>query len=136
GGFARAVRAALADRPELSGHALMLEPGELLVADAGVIQTAVVRIAPDPGADGTRRVHLELPKFGVLASTLNGSFTQRLRTSRTGESGPAVVVGPNSEGHDNDHVVCALPVSLECGDRVEILKAGAYTSLPITTYFV
>src|SRR5262249_22035705 len=30
GGFARAVRAALADRPELSGHALMLGPGELL----------------------------------------------------------------------------------------------------------
>lgn len=126
GGFARALRAALAESPELGEQPLTLAPGDLLVADAGVIQTQVVRIAAAPGAEPTRRVHVNIAEFGSVVSTLDGNLTYRLRTSRTGNSGPALIAGMTPDAAAAQlWVNCTLPLGLAAGDRIQILGAGA-----------
>ena len=132
GQFAHAIREALEDafgiaqpRPKL-----MLEPGRSLVAEAGVIQSEVVLVSHKSRRDQTRWVYLDVGKFGGLAETLDESIKYRLRTTRTGAPGPVVLAGPTCDSADilYEKAGYSLPLDLECGDRVEILNTGAYTS--------
>ena len=109
---------------------LMLEPGRSLVGQAGVIQSEVVLVARKSLRDRTRWVYLDVGKFGGLAETLEESIKYRLRTSRNGASGPVVIAGPTCDSADilYEKTVYNLPLDLECGDRIEILNTGAYTS--------
>ena len=108
----------------------MLEPGRSLVAEAGVVQAEVVLVSTKSRFDQTRWVYLDIGKFGGLAETLNESIKYRLRTPRTGAPRPIVLAGPTCDSADilyekSDY---HLPVDLQCGDRVEILNTGAYSS--------
>ena len=109
---------------------LVLESGRSLVAEAGVIETEVVLVARKSRRDQTRWVYLDVGKFGGLAKTLNESIKYRFRTARDGETGPVVLAGPTCDSADvlYQRNVYALPLDLACGDRIEILSAGAYTS--------
>jgi ornithine decarboxylase len=113
------------DAPEL-----MLEPGRSLVAEAGVIQTEVVLVSQKSLADSTRWVYLDVGKFSGLAETLNESIKYRLRTSRTGVPGPVVLAGPTCDSADilYEKSGYQLPLDMQCGDHLEILNTGAYTS--------
>lgn len=124
--IAEAVDVAFGD----SSPTLMLEPGRSLVGQAGVIQSEVVLVARKALRERTRWVYLDVGKFGGLAETLEESIKYRLRTPRMGPGGPVVIAGPTCDSADilYEKTVYNLPLDLECGDRVEILNAGAYTS--------
>jgi ornithine decarboxylase len=109
---------------------LMLEPGRSLVGESGVIQSEVVLVARKSRCDKIRWVYLDVGKFGGLAETLDESIKYQLRTSRRGTPGPVVLAGPTCDSADilYENTSYYLPVDLECGDRVELLNTGAYTS--------
>ena len=109
---------------------LMLEPGRSLVAEAGVIQSEVVLVSRKSRSEQTRWVYLDVGKFGGLAETLDESIKYRLRTTRTGAPGPVVLAGPTCDSADilYEKAGYHMPLDLQCGDRIEILNTGAYTS--------
>jgi ornithine decarboxylase len=107
---------------------VMLEPGRSLVAEAGVIQSEVVLVSRKSVHEQTRWVYLDIGKFGGLAETLDESFKYRLQSRRRGEMGPVVLAGPTCDSADILYDAYELPMDLECGDRIEILNTGAYTS--------
>ena len=128
--YSRAIVHAVGELFDFSKINLVLEPGRSLVAEAGVIETEVVLVARKSRRDQTRWVYLDVGKFGGLAKTLNESIKYRFRTARDGETGPVVLAGPTCDSADilYKRNVYALPLDLACGDRIEILSAGAYTS--------
>jgi len=128
--FAETIEKELRDafggaRPEI-----MLEPGRSLVAESGVIQTEVVLVSRKSRFDAVRWVYLDVGKFGGLAETLEESIRYPMRTSRGGGLGPVVIAGPTCDSADilYEKTGYELPFDLECGDRIEILNTGAYTS--------
>jgi ornithine decarboxylase len=128
--FAEAIGQSLDDAFGSAHPELMLEPGRSLVAEAGVIQTEVVLVSKKSRTDHTRWVYLDVGKFGGLAETLNESIKYPLRTSRTGAPGPVVLAGPTCDSADILYEKSGyhLPLDLQCGDRIEILNTGAYSS--------
>jgi ornithine decarboxylase len=128
--FADAIGKALDDAFGASKPKLMLEPGRSLVAEAGVIQSEVVLVSRKSRSDQTRWVYLDVGKFGGLAETLDECIKYRLRTTRTGAPGPVVLAGPTCDSADilYEKAGYHMPLDLECGDRIEILNTGAYTS--------
>jgi ornithine decarboxylase len=128
--YASAIGEALDDAFGSSRPNVMLEPGRSLVAEAGVIQSEVVLVAQKSRFEETRWVYLDVGKFGGLAETFNESIKYRLRTTRTGMPAPVVLAGPTCDSADilYEKSGYALPRDLQCGDRVEILNTGAYTS--------
>jgi ornithine decarboxylase len=128
--FAVAIADALRDAFDGQALNLMLEPGRSLVAAAGVIQSEIVLVARKSCRDITRWVFLDVGKFGGLAETLDESIRYQLRTSRRGDPGPVILAGPTCDSADilYEKTPYELPLDLVCGDRVEILNTGAYTS--------
>lgn len=109
---------------------VMFELGRSLVAEAGVIQSEVVLVSEESRFEETRWVYLDVGTFGGLAETFGASIKYRLRSTRAGMPGPVVLAGPSCDSRDMLYEKSGydLPLDLECGDRVEILNAGAYTS--------
>lgn len=109
---------------------LMLEPGRSLVAEAGVLQTEVVLVSKKSRLDKTRWVYLDAGKFSGLAETLGESIKYRVRTNRSGPIGPVILAGPTCDSADilYEQSGYQLPLSLDCGDRIQLLNTGAYTS--------
>jgi ornithine decarboxylase len=128
--FAEAIEQSLEDAFGGSRPELMLEPGRSLVAEAGVIQTEVVLVSQKSRSDPTRWVYLDVGRFSGLAETLNESIQYQLRTSRTATRGPVVLAGPTCDSADILYEKSGyhLPLDLQCGDRIEILHTGAYSS--------
>jgi ornithine decarboxylase len=128
--FAAAIEQSLDDAFGSPHPKLMLEPGRSLVAEAGVVQAEVVLVSKKSRFDQTRWVYLDIGKFGGLAETLDECIKYRLRTSRTGMPGPVVLAGPTCDSADILYQKSGyhLAVDLQCGDRVEILNTGAYSS--------
>jgi ornithine decarboxylase len=118
---------------------LVIEPGRVLVAEAGVITTEVVLVAD---RDGRRWVYLDIGRYGGLAETENEAIAYRIVSSRGergehgehgergGPDGPVVLAGPTCDGDDvlYQHTPYHLPLALRAGDRLDILAAGAYTA--------
>jgi ornithine decarboxylase len=122
---------AAAIREAAGGVPLMLEPGRALVAEAGVIRSTVLRVSRRPGIDDRRWVYLDVGRYSGLAETENEAIAYRLRVlGRTGPAEPVVLAGPTCDGDDVLYrsTPCPLPLSLEPGDVVDLLAAGAYTA--------
>jgi ornithine decarboxylase len=122
---------AAAIRDAAAGVHLMLEPGRALVAEAGLIRSTVLRVSRRPGVDDRRWVYLDVGRYSGLAETENEAITYRLRVpGRTGSDEPVVLAGPTCDGDDvlYRRTPCPLPLSLEAGDVVDLLAAGAYTA--------
>ena len=128
--FAEAIGRAMISAFASVQPALMLEPGRSLVAEAGVLQTEVVLVAKKSRLDETRWVYLDAGKFNGLAETLGESIKYRVRTNRTGPVGPVILAGPTCDSADilYEKSGYCLPLTLDCGDRIQLLNTGAYTS--------
>ncbi|WP_420821640.1 type III PLP-dependent enzyme [Pseudonocardia acidicola] len=121
-----AVRAGMVDAVRL-----LCEPGRVLVAEAGVLRTRVLRASWRPGVDHRRWVYLDAGRYQGLAETENEAIAYPLRVpGRAGPSGPVVLAGPTCDGDDvlYRRTPYMLPLALRAGDAVDILHAGAYTS--------
>jgi len=109
------------------------EPGRLIVGDAGIVSAEVVLVSRKAKDDPVCWVYRDIGRFGGLAETEGETITYRIATPHDGAAaGPVAIAGPTCDGADilyeksNDR----LPLALSCGDRVELLSAGAY----VTTY--
>ncbi len=147
GVYRDSIRAALdAHLGGFSPH-VMLEPGRGLVADAGVIVTQVILKSRREPA-GRSWVYLDAGKFGGLAETMDECIQYRIRSvAAAGPEEAVVLAGPTCDSADilYERTEYRLPASLEEGDRLNILSAGAYTAsyasigfnglTPLTEYF-
>ncbi len=112
---------------------LIIEPGRSITAEAGVIQSEVVLISSKDYATGRRWVYLDIGKFGGLAETMDEAIQYPITTPHDGgPEGPVAIAGPTCDGADilYENAGYTLPLDLKVGDKVLLLKAGAYT----TTY--
>lgn len=129
--YAAVIDAALEEylpgpRPEL-----MLEPGRVIVADAGLIRTEVVLVTTRSAADERRWVYLDVGRYNGMAECENEAVAYRLEpVGVRGPEGPVVLAGPTCDGDDvlYQRTPCVLPLSLKAGDRLDIHGTGAYTA--------
>ena len=128
--YARCINASLEKHLGAFKPQVMLEPGRGLVADAGVIQTEVVLISRKSEDDQVRWVYLDIGKFGGLIETLDEAIKYPINSHRTGTLEPVVLAGPTCDSADilYERTPYGLPVTLEIGDRLEIMATGAYTA--------
>ncbi|MBO0874080.1 MAG: type III PLP-dependent enzyme [Pseudonocardia sp.] len=127
GEFAAAIGAAVRRRFPGRAPELAVEPGRLLVAEAGVLHASVVRVSRRH--DGRRWVYLDVGRYGGLAETEGEAIGYRLATEHDGGPlAPAVLAGPTCDGDDVLYREVALPAALRAGDAVRLLAAGAYTA--------
>jgi ornithine decarboxylase len=113
--------------------AIATEPGRIICADAGVLETEVVLISQKSYDDATRWVYLDVGKFSGLAETMDEAIRYPISTDYDGSpEGPVVLAGPTCDGADilYENSDYKLPLELKTGDRVRLLNTGAYT----TTY--
>ncbi len=138
--FALAITRALT---RAFGNALpetVVEPGRFIVGDAGVVSSEVVLVSRrgSSSRDNLRWVYLDIGRFGGLAETEGESIRYRLRTPHDGgRTGPVAIAGPTCDGADilYERSDYRLPLDLACGERVELLAAGAYVSTYCSTGF-
>ena len=74
--------------------------------------------------------HIRIRTRAEHGDVVDESNKYRLRTPRMGKPGPVVLAGPTCDSADilYEKTGYDLPLDLECGDRIEILNTGAYTS--------
>jgi diaminopimelate decarboxylase len=115
-----------------AGLQLVLEPGRLLVARAGVLVARVVDVKDAP--DGRHLAILDAGMTELLRPALYGAY-HRIEpvTPSAGEATTYDLVGPICESSDvlgRDRTMRALAT----GDLVAILDAGAYGSVMASNY--
>lgn len=116
------------------GNALpdvLIEPGRFIVGDAGVVSSEVVLVSRKAKDDPVRWVYLDIGRFGGLAETEGEAIKYAFRTPRDGEAeGPVTIAGPTCDSTDTlyEKSNYRLPLSLDAGDRVELLATGAYVT--------
>ncbi|TVR96876.1 MAG: type III PLP-dependent enzyme [Rhodospirillales bacterium] len=111
---------------------LIIEPGRSIAAEAGVIRTEVVVVARKGYDDPDRWVYFDVGKFGGLAETMDEAIQYPIVTPHDGGAvGPVKIAGPTCDGADILYENCGytMPLALRSGDQVELLSAGAYTSV-------
>ncbi|SDT17262.1 ornithine decarboxylase [Nocardioides scoriae] len=110
---------------------VLVEPGRGLVGDAGTLVTSVVGVVErGPREAPVRWVFLDAGVFTGLVETLGEAIRYRLRTDRSGPTGPCVLAGPTCDSADvlYEREPVELPLALAEGDLVRLEAAGAYTS--------
>ncbi len=130
---------------------IILEPGRSMVADAGVLVAEVVQVTRKSKTSMERWVYLDAGVFNGLIETLGESIKYRIVTDRDGDGSPlgeVILAGPTCDSMDvmYQEYRYRLPMSLQSGDRLYFLSAGAYTTsyasvcfngfAPIPAYFV
>ena len=135
--FAAAIMGAMTEHFGNDLPEILIEPGRFLVADAGVISAEVVLVCRKAQQDPVRWVYLDIGRFGGLAETEGESIKYRFQTEHDdaatpAETGPVAIAGPTCDGADilYEKANYRLPTALRCGDRVQVMSTGAYT----TTY--
>jgi len=111
---------------------IFMEPGRYIVAEAGVLQSEVVCVAIKDFGEEVRWVYLDVGKFGGLAETIDESIVYKMITPYgEDEMGPVIVAGPTCDSCDTlyERTLYQLPLALKAGDKVQILSAGAYTTM-------
>jgi ornithine decarboxylase len=131
--FANAIMNAMTEHFGNDLPEILIEPGRSMVGNAGVIRAEVVLVSRRVRNDPTRWVYLDIGRFGGLAETEGESIKYRIATPHDGlEMGPVCIAGPTCDGADilYERSNYRLPTALSCGDKVELISTGAYT----TTY--
>ncbi|TSE01655.1 type III PLP-dependent enzyme [Skermania sp. ID1734] len=130
--YADAVRGALRRHFPRAGPRLALEPGRIMVAEAGLLRTEVILVSKKSSADDHRWVYLDIGRYNGLAETENEAITYQLALVREHADavGPVIVAGPTCDGDDvlYQRTSYRLPLDLSSGDRLDVLDAGAYTA--------
>ncbi|GAA1966014.1 type III PLP-dependent enzyme [Amycolatopsis minnesotensis] len=128
GAYATAIRGALASHFPGGTPELVLEPGRVLVAEAGLIRTEVAGVRDDE----KRWVFLDIGRYNGLAETENEAIAYRVEpvTTRDGAHTGVILAGPTCDGDDVLYLRTpySLPASVRAGDLLDILDAGAYTA--------
>jgi ornithine decarboxylase len=125
--YATTIRTAVRQHFPRHPPALAVEPGRLLVAEAGVLHARVVRVSQRH--DGRRWVYLDVGRYSGLAETEGEAIRYRLATEHDGGPvAPAVLAGPTCDGDDVLYRDVSLPVALRAGDAIRFLAAGAYSA--------
>ena len=117
---------------------MVIEPGRFVVGDAGLISAEVVLVSHRDKSSPVRWVYLDIGRFGGLAETEGESIKYRIVTPHDGTAmGPVAIAGPTCDGADimYEKANYRLPLALTCGDRVELLSAGAYVTTYASTKF-
>ncbi|MEV6909344.1 type III PLP-dependent enzyme [Amycolatopsis sp. NPDC051071] len=130
-GYAAVIHAALEEHLPAPRPELLLEPGRVIVADAGLIRTEVVLVTTRAAADERRWVYLDVGRYNGMAECENEAVAYRLEpVGVKGPQGPVVLAGPTCDGDDvlYQRTPYALPMSLKAGDRLDIPGTGAYTA--------
>jgi ornithine decarboxylase len=112
--FVAVIRAAIRRHFPVCPPRLAVEPGRLLVAEAGELRAEVVRVTER--SDGRRWVYLDVGRYGGLAETEGEAIAYRLATPHDG--GPiasAVLAGPTADGDDVLYRDVPLPLALRAG---------------------
>ncbi|MFG1646271.1 type III PLP-dependent enzyme [Amycolatopsis sp. NPDC049252] len=127
--YAATIESALATHFPDGRPELLLEPGRVLVADAGLLRTEVVLVA----RRGERRwVYLDIGRYNGLAEAENEAIAYRFEPvePHDGPAGPVVLAGPTCDGDDvlYQRTPYELPLSLRAGDRLDLPGTGAYTA--------
>jgi ornithine decarboxylase len=131
--FANAIMNAMTEHFGNDLPEILIEPGRSMVGNAGVIRAEVVLVSRRMRNDPTRWVYLDIGRFGGLAETEGESIKYSIATPHDGlEMGPVCIAGPTCDGADilYERSNYRLPTALSCGDKVELISTGAYT----TTY--
>jgi len=133
--YAETMRAALARLFDQMPPRLIIEPGRGLVGNAGVLETEVVLVSRKDDGEARRWVYLDAGRFNGLAETEGEAIRYPITTEQDGDGsgmGPVVLAGPTCDSVDvlYDKADVRLPLSLQAGNRLRLLSAGAYT----TTY--
>ncbi len=111
----------------------VVEPGRFMVGDAGVLQTEIVLISEKSYGDDVRWVYLDVGRFNGLAETEGEAIRYPIRTPWDGtDTGPVVLAGPSCDSVDilYERTNYQMPLSLQIGDKIQLMSTGAYT----TTY--
>jgi ornithine decarboxylase len=116
---------------------IIIEPGRYMVGDAGILVTEIVMIANKERESGIPWIYVDAGKFGGLIETIDESIKYPIYTDRTGEANNYVLAGPTCDSMDvlYEKVPYRLPSSLEEGDRLYFLTAGAYTQTYSAVFF-
>ncbi|MEV7097512.1 type III PLP-dependent enzyme [Amycolatopsis sp. NPDC051045] len=127
--YAATIESALAMSFPAGRPELLLEPGRVLVADAGLLRTEVVLVAH---RDERRWVYLDIGRYNGLAEAENEAIAYRFEPvdEHDGPGGPVVLAGPTCDGDDvlYQRTPYELPRSLRTGDRLDLPGTGAYTA--------
>ena len=109
---------------------VIVEPGRMIAAEAGLIQSEVVLVSKKSYDDPVRWVYLDVGMFSGMTETLDEAIKYPIRTSHDGEEeGPVVIAGPTCDGIDvlYENAGFTLPQLLRTGDKIQIMSTGAYT---------
>ena len=131
--FGSAIMGAMAEHFGNAIPEIVIEPGRVLVADAGVVSSEVVLVTRKAEDDPVRWVYLDIGRFGGLAETEGEAIKYAFQTAHDGgPDGPVTIAGPTCDSTDTlyERSNYRLPLALTDGDRVELLATGAY----VTTY--
>jgi len=127
---------------------LYLEPGRGLVGEAGILVSEVISVAKKSKTDLKRWVYTDVGIFNGLMETLGESIKYPAYTEKTGPTGDVILAGQTCDSLDimSEHFKYQLPLSLDSGDRIYWLSAGAYTASysaiefngfpPLKTYYL
>ncbi|HAX92095.1 MAG TPA: diaminopimelate decarboxylase [Rhodospirillaceae bacterium] len=115
------------------GCALSLEPGRKLVGDAAVLVTRVVHVKH---TDDKRFLIVDAGMNDLVRPAMYGARHEiiSVRENLDGENSAASVVGPVCETSDSFGDNFMLPNSLQSGDLLAVMQAGAYGSAMASTY--
>jgi ornithine decarboxylase len=111
---------------------ILTEPGRFIVAEAGVLQSEIVSVSIKDFGEEIRWVYLDVGKFGGLAETIDESIVYEIKTDLDdSEMGPVIIAGPTCDSCDTlyERTYYQLPLGLKSGDKVQIMAAGAYTTM-------
>jgi ornithine decarboxylase len=136
--FGNAIMGAMTEHFGNALPEMVVEPGRFIVGDAGLVSAEVVLVSRRGGNDPVRWVYLDIGRFGGLAETEGESIKYRIATPHDGMAmGPVAIAGPTCDGADimYERSNYRLPLALTCGDRVELLSAGAYVTTYASTKF-
>lgn len=109
---------------------LTFEPGRLIVGNAGVLLTEVIRVKPGPAAPF---VILDAAMNDLLRPSLYDAWHEIAAVAPRGGEMTADVVGPVCESGDVFAVARTMD-RVEAGDLMVIRSAGAYAATMASTY--
>lgn len=135
--YGAAIGRAVADHLGPDVPELMAEPGRVLVADAGVLESEIVLVAE---RQGVRWVYLDVGVFTGLVETVQDAIRYRIDVVRdgvplSGATADAALAGPTCDSLDVLYHRYRLPRDLRPGDLVRFHAAGAYTTSYSTVGF-
>jgi ornithine decarboxylase len=128
--YAYTISKALTDAFANNIPHVIVEPGRMIAAEAGLIQTEVILVSKKSYNDPVRWVYLDVGMFSGMTETLDEAIKFPIRTAYDGEmEGPVIIAGPTCDGVDvlYEKAGMTLPQSLRSGDKIQLLSTGAYT---------